>query len=115
MNERIAPALNADEWDAGEKWVGRSAVTLFDECADGIVRIGFEHPTSEAGVSGDLIAATVSLANAALSDADPRKITRLDVQVLREVVGYIEEHGRHHEDVDALIEKLAALLPPEAS
>lgn len=65
--------------------------------------------------------AQLAMANYALPDADPRKITRTDVEWLRKLLydrGW--EDGKPGEDEpewdqqrDALAAKLAALLPPE--
>lgn len=54
--------------------------------------------------SEDLFA-LMALANAALPEGDPRKITHADVRMLDHV-------GNEYEMVLPLMEKLAALLPP---
>lgn len=72
------------------------------------------------------LAAAMALANAALPDGDPRKITRDDIRLLWEVANSqefcsedIDDRGRDHFDngdkqrIAALSAKLAAFLPPE--
>jgi hypothetical protein len=68
---------------------------------------------------------TMAIANAALPDDDPRKITRVDIKMLGVVRDYWEpqvDDGATWEDrhaarvrdtLSGLLAKLAALLPPE--
>lgn len=57
--------------------------------------------------------ALLALANAALPDGSAYKITRADVQALREVISCLADIGKYTDDVEQLAAKLAALLPPE--
>ncbi len=79
MEDSIAPALSAEEW------AFRSGITL--------------------GVHGSL-PRMIALANAALPDDSPYKITRGDVDALR------LESGPSEAFLFRLAAKLAALLPP---
>lgn len=66
-------------------------------------------------LSPDDIVRVMAYSNAALPDGDPRKITRRDVERLREGAAVMPTEGwRNEEDfVLQLAAKLAALLPPD--
>jgi hypothetical protein len=137
-NEIIKPALTAEEWNdfrapviQGEQagaFIGTHAVNLTGPLVrtvsvamhDGF-RIGHFH--------GDSAVQLMALANASLSDDDPRKITLADLLALRQSALFLEEQRdgmlstKWPDDanpwrmlaptVRELAAKLAALLPPE--
>src|SRR5687768_2141890 len=104
MPDEIPPAVTAEEWDKwwrGDRWIelGRQPNRRF-----GVDAHRYRNDPRPA--------ATMAFANAAREDTDPGKFTHDDVQTLAEVIGYLESEGRHHEDVDAIVAKLLAILPP---
>lgn len=99
MTDRIEPALTAEEWARGGKF---GHVTL-DSWR--------EHP--------ERIPGTIALANAALPDSDPRKITRKMVDYLCELANDEDDARAMGEQtqvdtirVRAIASALAAYLPP---
>lgn len=110
----ITPALSEEQW-------ARSA--------DGVEEFVWNGRTfSNAGMADDEAARTVAaLANAALPDDDPRKITRADVENLKQIVWELKQGVRDEppnnpdrvgkyargDAAFSLAAKLAALLPPE--
>jgi hypothetical protein len=105
-SDEISPALTPEQWAAWDR--GDPYIEL-RRLPNG--RIGVQQ---ERFRNDPLPLATISFANASLPDGDPRKFTHDDVQTLAEVIGYIEAQGMEHEDVDAIVAKLMAILPPRA-
>ena len=118
MTERIEPALSAEEWAAAY-------------APEGNASLGFEAVHSELVQAADngRWHKAMALANAALPNADPRKLTARDVQLL-EVAGEIlgererqvtptaddlDELRSTIHDLAVLSTKLAALLGPEGA
>jgi hypothetical protein len=82
---RIRPALEVDEWATRQRCFGRREVVEVLPCADG-PRVRVSTPDETLDVSGgDELAALIALANCALSDDDPRKLSRRYVTLLRDV------------------------------
>jgi hypothetical protein len=109
MTDRIEPALTEEEWaNNGEDVVGG-----YLDWESGVI------DTSGTYVSRGprFIPALIALANAALSDSDPRKITREMVDDLRMAAsGLRHEYGSVDEDaasVDRVSDVLESYLPPE--
>ena len=116
----VPPALTAEEWergyvDLGGQWdlgsfgVDRGAlyVSLDTQGDSGTVDRSF---------SADQSAALMALANAALPDGDPRKLTARAVDDLRyawRVVAMDSRAADVAERLRALADTIAALLPPE--
>jgi hypothetical protein len=111
VENQIAPALSADEWKekhaARPGHDGEIAVCVTD---DGL-GVGYHadklgqdwmYPT-RAGA-----AAFIALANAALPDDSPYKITRADLAMLETCETYEPDYG----GLARLQRKIAALLPP---
>lgn len=102
-DQQIAPALTAEEWASKSKAdAGGVRFTLELGFVGVVPQITFD------GVGPMLrysdMPALMALANAALPDDDPRKITRADVETLR----------RHDDAIlDRIADQLAALLPPD--
>lgn len=116
--EPIPPALSAEEWQAREVRVDNGFVRLY---GDAPVLETFDYrdgSTTGLYLEHDL-AATIALANAALPDDDPRKITRDDVFVLRQLPAFMRGLGMGSDPeggakaVTTLADKLASYLPPE--
>jgi hypothetical protein len=108
---QIAPALKPDEWKARD--CGYAKIDCVWEETHVVVR----DPDGEVvSVSGpDEIFALIALANDALPDDDPRKITREKVRLLIAMTdkpwdasGTLEQHTA----VRKLVRALEALLPP---
>jgi hypothetical protein len=81
----IRPALEADEWASRQRCFGSREVVEVLPCADG-PRVRVSTPDETLDVSGgDELAALIALANCALSDDDPRKLSWRYVTLLRDV------------------------------
>ncbi len=112
-------ALTPEEWRAGEH-TSRYAHVWRDYGPDRIdVTPGKHSPHVSSIDFPDDLCALIALANAALPDDDPRKITRADVTALRHIdhSSFCPEdpctHGCDHAKALRVAAKLAALLPPE--
>lgn len=111
----IPPALTPEEWAK----VQRDTLMPYD-AFDAISAFGMSRPSN-----ADSAVALIALANAALPDRDPRKITRADVDALRQLAGTVRiptgdgmtflTPGGGPPWATALAAKLAALLPPEGT
>lgn len=78
MSDRIEPALSAEEWNhGGDALMWRDGAFVFLESDAGGMR---NHRTR---LGEDDLPRVIALANAALSDSDPRKITRGDIGAIR--------------------------------
>lgn len=119
--DEVRPALTAAEW-RGNTLVRADArrpgwAVAVERDAGGrelFVRYAADrHGTDAIPLPPDALPAVIALANAALPDGDPRKITRADVDVLR--TAYLDTLGVSDDEpsLKPLIAKLAALLPPE--
>lgn len=91
MTDKIEPALTPEEWRDTDRAM-RQHVGALPERADDLAQV-------------------IALANAALPDSDPRKITREDVRACRrETNDWFEDRD---EMLRGLADRIAALLPPE--
>ena len=97
---KVGPALTAEEW---KRFDPKDAAS---------------HCEANAVAYETDFHVMMAIANAALPDDDPRKITREDVRYLRDTALFlrtrVDEHGDDVGDpnLTALAAKLAALLPP---
>jgi hypothetical protein len=102
----IESALTPAEWKAG----GNASVSFWD--VGGVRKFmaieGYDEAITD---PGDLHMA-VALANAALPDGDPRKITRAMVNMIRAAAKRIDSEG-FADQLSYYADVLAALLPPE--
>jgi hypothetical protein len=135
MDEPIPPALSAEAWATREiEEIGPPGdsftVWISDEPG---WRGGLQIRADDgyATIPSVLCPGVMALANAALPADDPRKITRADVELLREAVyaacacgdrdlratgaGFEEReyHQRRADQWATVVAKLAALLPPK--
>jgi len=123
----MEPALTVEEWAAWriEPLSLKGQLVVHDD-ADGLEIVTYENPGDVAGMAKFKIdtwdrggiAGVMALANHALPDDDPRKITRADVENLRdEARAQREQYSDEHMGLwlDGLADKLAALLPQEGS
>jgi hypothetical protein len=117
VTDRIAPALTAEEWARQYIVVGDRGTWV---SGDGAEWLGYDD--TERVVWKDRIPAVIALANAALPDSDPRKITRAMVDAMREVARAAEaQHDQSHEFADyeaaqrwtRWADALSSYLPPE--
>jgi hypothetical protein len=119
MTDRIEPALSADEWKASsfklgaEWWDG----TVSGDEESVHIESGTDPQESAGPIRGPRLASLIALANAALPDSDPRKITRARVDALRFAASSLRhECGSDDEDardVEAIADALESYLPPE--
>lgn len=104
MSKKIEPALTPEEWAAGraellEGGDGVQDVIVLDSGPDRIEWVGLPARTLSDGrvmlrtSFPDDLAIVIALANAALPDGDPRKITRANVVDLGDAATQIEEEG----------------------
>src|SRR5688572_10201737 len=117
MTTPIEPALSAEEWrDVLHPQIERGFPDEADspqEVADGL------HWRSEAECAHRRYARGIALANAALPDDSPYRITRADVGALRALFDELQgvwpgwPVNGPDQTVYRLADKLAALLPPE--
>ena len=122
MSEKIKPALTAEEWST----LKDGYYVELSGCRIGIDTDGLDvrgrFMGEEATVPRECAPALMALANAALPDDDPRKITREDVAACRAFdfnfwgmeSDSVEVRRADCERLQLLAAKLAALLPPEA-
>ena len=116
MND-LTPALSAEEWAKGKYRIpGVANLALRD---GRLLVSGDAWDTDSVHTQAVELHALVALSNAALSDSDPRKITRADVQMLEELAEDVDGEWGVGDMQDpkvllilALAAKLAALLPP---
>lgn len=112
MAIEIAPALEPEEW--AER---RSGVVSLDAVFNSEYVVIQDADGDRVTVSGpNEIFALIALANDALPDGDPRKITHADVAELEKASGQIEYDPLHFDTVriGRLAQALAAMLPPQA-
>jgi len=125
MSDEIRPALTADEWAKTSFIRPDSTFTAYG--SDGRVFEAAAYnmaaeclPDSELDIgdtiwTGEPVASLIALANYALPDDSPYKITQADVELIRDsaeefrVSWPVGERG-----LLAVAAKLAALLPPQA-
>jgi hypothetical protein len=106
-DETIPPALTAEQW---ERWTRGETIELARSRGARVTR----HPATYSSYVHPH--ADMALANAALPDGDPRKITHGRVQLLRDYAAFFRREGLEHPrlaEMDAFADALAALLPPE--
>jgi hypothetical protein len=128
FEDRIEPALSAEEWALSAKMDHDTAGDVgvrVDEVERGVLELTVDVPGEfSIGVPARLLPATIALANAALKDDDKRKITRAMVADLREAAAshaaydslpqFAALAARVSRFADALESYLPpALLPPE--
>ena len=114
-NQTIPPALTAEEWEQGfADWgvmYDHSGVSLGSPSRKGI---SVYTDGDDVDVAADQLPSLIALANHALPDGHPLKITRADVVAARRIShdsgGWTDEN---RDIVERLAAKLAALLPPE--
>lgn len=125
MPDKIEPALSAEEWAVKcatpERWMGRdTAVSIVRSSSDVAHLVLHSHDAwREEPYTAGLLATPhnlvpiIALANAALPDSDPRKITR---EKLANVLGALEVAAnatRDESETLAFIAALESYLPPD--
>lgn len=110
MSDEITPALSAEEWAQREAVRASTEISALD---GSVMLVDPDAPSTVVLAEG--VPALMALANAALPDGDPRKLTREDVALIRgeRFGGFKDDAPALWRAVDALAAKLAALLPPE--
>jgi hypothetical protein len=120
MTDTITPALSAKEWDSLEVGdIPKTEYLMFVE-EDGsvvVMRKTGKQRMESVAVDSEHLPTLIALANHALPDSDPRKITREQVDALADVAD--KATVRHWHDAHyaaphlrALVAALRALLPP---
>jgi hypothetical protein len=108
MADPIPPALTAEEWAAA--YARETDASL-----------GFHPLHTELVQAADFgrYAQAAALANAALPDGDPRKLTHEDLEELRDLMQPGSDAALRHAETQAALgritAKLAALLPPRGT
>ena len=121
-NQTIPPALTADQWMTrkvmyhetdGPDYTEDIDIAIGPSGQSVYVRRNTNGMVEYVGLHGDKIPATIALANHALPDGHPLKITRDDIKALTDAAG--PDFGPRIDigAFQALAAKLAALLPPE--
>lgn len=129
MSDRIEPALDAEEWESKVARRGAGYPSFIAMLEPGLTVVGaasaYEHEQSVEVVTGAL-PALIALANAALPDTDPRKITREKVELIRDgvqqIAAAVDDMRPSTEKADAralsvalgaFADALESYLPPE--
>jgi hypothetical protein len=126
MSGKIEPALTAGQWGPMPPRVANYTLSNGAIVHLGPREIGIQDNWGEAAAAP--LAAVIALANHALPDSDPRKITRTQINALRFAAVALREKGEKMlaagispgiEDeqaftVDKLADALESYLPPEA-
>jgi hypothetical protein len=104
MTDEIERALSDDEWEAGmcqfDDMNGQMtevvhSVELADHEAERVFFIGREWPTEGVLLTDhSQVTAVIAIANHALPDSDPRKITRERVTAVRDFLNGVDEDSR---------------------
>lgn len=113
MTEDVKPALTADEW-ASDDFGNAERSGQWVYAANGFsgIVVGWKNKMSGICLGEDILPAVMAVANAALPDDSPCKITRDDVALIHET--WEGDRGYMNADkLRRLSAKLAALLPPE--
>jgi hypothetical protein len=124
MAEKIAPALTAEEWaDVQSYEIGRAVFrgAVYASPLDAGKRVRFGGGDHDGLIEVEHTEApfVIALANAALPDGDPRKITRHTLWIIRALRedAYIDaQHPgalRFEAEVQRLLAALESYLPPE--
>lgn len=125
MTDRIEPALTAEEWREKVAWMDPYRVGVsVGITPNGVVEIDDDDYYSGFTRTMSRPAALIALANAALPDSDPRKITLGTVLELRRWAEFVaigmKDSGYKHEVVQANFDQmrdfadaLSSYLPPE--
>jgi hypothetical protein len=115
--EPIEPALTAEEWLSRQASVDHGFVRL-DGDAPVLETFDYRDGSTTGLYLEHDLAIVIALANAALPNEDPRKITHDDVFVLRQLPAFMRGLGMGNDPeggaraVTALAAKLASYLPP---
>ncbi len=109
----VQPALRENEWREGRvSWLRESGVVLSLAGDLGLLIEGSQHITI--GKSGARLTALIAMANAALSDDDPRKLKRVHVEALRAAAtGGSKTDGSDGDLLTDLANALESYLPAE--
>ena len=111
--DEIAPALEPKEW--AQRKCGLLSMNSVADEVHVIVRDPDDQVVSVSGP--EELFALMALANNALPDGDPRKITAMKVRLLRDITSdmwFGHRSGEHREALATLARTLEALLPPNA-
>jgi hypothetical protein len=103
--QKIEPALSAKEWRDEMDFAGPSSELTR---AVGVAVLSRPKDPKSA------LRALIALANHALEDDDPRKITRNLVHGLRQWATRLTLEGNGEEELNAIADALESYLPPEA-
>jgi hypothetical protein len=107
MSEKMEPVLSAEEWARAKDQDALTDVPVGEHVvayvADGIVRIALLEKPGVATGAIDQPARAIALLNNALSDSDPRKITRQMVANLRECSDLIVASDHRPSELDGYI------------
>ena len=102
----LEPALRDDEWRNGRvSWLRETGIALSLAGELGLLIEGSQHITI--GKNGHRLTALIAMANAALSDEDPRKLTRAHLDALRAATD--EKNGGSSENTECLRQLANAL------
>lgn len=116
MSEQIEPTLSAEEWVASRNGLGLGVDVgdgyTFAYLVDGSLRVATEHGLAVGTVTGP--ARIVAVANAALCDDDPRKITRDKLAVLLGAFGapIFVPNSEESAEMKRFLDALESYLPP---
>ena len=107
----LEPALRDDEWRNGRvSWLRETGIALSLAGELGLLIEGSQHITI--GRNGHRLTALIAMANAALNDDDPRKLTRADVDALRAAAaGQNGNGGETAERLQHLANAIESYLP----
>lgn len=114
VDEKIEPALTAEEWIDSEWRTTPYEVNSSISVDPSVHLLVFRHDRETRAIpfaTPREFAAIIALANHALPDGHPLKITRQDAADMQEIAKHGDWFGVS--DVARVAAKLAALLPPD--
>ncbi len=108
----IKPALSAEEWATDLGSAERDGAWVYAAKGFAGVVVGRDDQKTGVHLSEDALPALIAIANAALPDDSPYKITRDDIGLIGYAIMALHHRPVNQAKLDSLAAKLEALLPP---
>ncbi len=112
VSDTLRSALSAEEWTTGAL-SERESMSAYLDGTEGFRLVTSNNESGSAAIfEPSELPGLIALANAALPEGSPHRITRADVTMLREAADNDHAAYEHYDRLTALADKLAAFLPP---